>query len=155
MDVCVYDGKGHRIGDPVCRCTPGHWGTWCEQSGNGARTGETMIDPIRPGDLLSIEGVEPRHSDNNTISSEDHQSKPVTVKQDDQGEVQEVTEKEFHTADDDSLDIRSSSSSSSLSSDDDSLGIRSIHSDVFNSGKLIEHHLGGLSLGTKEEGLEK
>ena len=123
-----------------------------------SRTGETMIDPIRPGDLLSIEGVEPRHSDNNTILSEDHQSKPVNVTQDDQGEV---TEKEFHTADDDSLDIRSSSSSavssssSSLSSsDDDSLGIRSIHSDVFNSGKLIEHHL-GLSLGTKEEGLEK
>ena len=118
-----------------------------------SRTGETMIDPIRPGDLLSIEGVEPRHSDNNTILSEDHQSKPVNVTQDDQGEVQEVTEKESHTADDDSLDIRSSSSSLS-SSDDDSLGIRSIHSDVFNSGKLIEHHL-GLSLGTKEEGLEK
>ena len=109
-----------------------------------------MIDPIRPGDLLSIEGVEPRHSDNNTILSEDHQSKPVNVTQDDQGEV---TEKQFHTADDDSLDIRSSSPSLS-SSDDDSLGIRSIHSDVFNSGKLIEHHL-GLSLGTKEEGLEK
>ena len=118
-----------------------------------SRTGETMIDPIRPGDLLSIEGVEPRHSENNTILSEDHQSKPVTVIQDEQGEVQEVTEKEFHTADDDSLDIRSSSPSLS-SSDDDSLGIRSIHSDVFNSGKLIEHHL-GLSLGTKEEGLEK
>ena len=115
-----------------------------------SRTGETMIDPIRPGDLLSIEGVEPRHSENNTILSEDHQSKPVNVTHDDQGEV---TEKQFHTADDDSLDIRSSSSSLS-SSDDDSLGIRSIHSDVFNSGKLIEHHL-GLSLGTKEEGLEK
>ena len=53
-DVCIYNGKvshslfklkfpnmmslqGNRIGDPVCRCPPGHWGTWCEQSGNGAR----------------------------------------------------------------------------------------------------------------------
>jgi len=127
-DVCIYDGKGVRIGDPVCRCPPGHWGTWCEQSGNGARTGETKIDPIKPGDLLSIEGVEPRNSNkNNTIISEDLQINAKNLTK----EVKDTTEKQIQTG------IAS-------------LDIRAIHSDVFNSGKLIEHHRG-----TRKEGLEK
>ena len=94
------------------------------------RTGETKIDPIKPGDLLSIEGVEPRNSNNNnTIFSETSQFKAKNHT--DEVEDTATTEMQIPTG---------------VASPD----IRAIHSDVFNSGKLIEHHLG-----TRKEGLEK
>ena len=91
------------------------------------RTGETRIDSIKPGDLLSIEGVEPRNSNNNsTILSEN----PHINTKNDTNEVKDATDKQTHTG-------------------QASLDIRAIHSDVFNSGKLVEHHHG-----TRKEGLE-
>ena len=65
-DVCYYDGEGVRLGDPVCKCPPGYWGTWCEHAGNGSRTGNT--------DYISIEGVEPRHSSANVTVNDTFES---------------------------------------------------------------------------------
>ena len=91
------------------------------------RTGETRIDSIKPGDLLSIEGVEPRNSNNySTILSEN----PHINTKNDTNEVKDATDKQTHSG-------------------HASLDIRAIHYDVFNSGKLVEHHLG-----TRKEGLE-
>ena len=111
-DVCVYTGAGARVGPPVCRCPPGYWGTWCQDRGNGARVGDTGVAALRPGDLLTVEGVEPRHGHAQTDTSEEAEE-----------DIQEI-ERRIHEV------------HGSLS---ETMGVRAIHSDVFNSGKLIEH----------------
>jgi len=64
-DVCMCDGSGKRHGDPVCRCARGFWGTWCQHSGNGSRTG------VAHADIITIEGVEPRNKANNITTDDD------------------------------------------------------------------------------------
>ena len=113
VDICVYNGTGVRIGDPVCSCPSGFWGTWCEQSGIGARVGGE--------DIINIEGVEPRNTQTLIESSdEDLEDQDILLDEDIikiEKKIQQVEE--------------------SLK---EQMGIRAIHSgSTFNSGKLIEN----------------
>ena len=147
VDICVYDGHGVRVGDPVCSCPDGYWGTWCQHSGDGSRTGDTNIVSDTARDIIDIDGVEPRHAGGNiTISSDEDELDDDKLEDNADSKIVEattVTNEEIR--DISAVERQIHKVHESLK---EQMGIRAIHSDIFNSGKLIEH----FNLG--EEGLE-
>ena len=135
-DICRYYGNGTRIGEPLCDCKPGFWGRWCETDATSSHS------------YIRLEGVEPRHSVSQSVSS-----------------VQSsVSDDHHHDNDNDQNSDNDSTSATATSQgtsqettfnkklDDEDFheliheefGIRAIHSDIFNSGKRVE------SLGSRE-----
>ena len=134
VDICVYDGHGVRVGDPVCSCPDGYWGTWCQHNGDGSRTGETNIVSDTNRDIIEIDGVEPRHADD----VDDKRNITKDVEENDKSDLKVVSTTVANEVSQDISEVQRQIHKVHESLKEQ-MGIRAIHSDIFNSGKLIEH----------------
>ena len=126
-DICRYHGNGTRIGEPLCDCKPGFWGRWCETDASSQS-------------YMSLEGVEPRNSVSLTSQEESGDQEPPTSTQPSQDQGRDTSSQQpEHNQKLDHQDFQELIH--------EEFGIRAIHSDIFNSGKLVE------TLGGSKEGL--
>ena len=140
-DICRYHGNGTRIGEPLCDCKPGFWGRWCETDAS-SQSYLGAVDANSQG-YISLEGVEPRQSVSVTRveSSVIEQSKTPPASKE---EVRDSTPVQTETI------SKKPANDQKLDEEDfqelihGEFGIRAIHSDIFNSGKLVE------TLGSRE-----
>ena len=132
-DICRYHGNGTRIGDPLCDCKPGFWGRWCETDASSHS-------------YIRLEGVEPRHSvsvtkEETRVEAEVSEEIKTSTKTS-QAEVRETTRTLETSQKPEQINKLDEEDFHELIHEE--FGIRAIHSDIFNSGKLVE------SLGSRE-----
>lgn len=130
-DICRYHGNGTRIGEPLCDCQPGFWGRWCETDATSSQHS-----------YIRLEGVEPRHSVSQSVSSVKSSVSDDDEENENDGNTSIPTSPELLKQTTETS--RGTTMNKRLGDEDfhelihEEFGIRAIHSDIFNSGKRVE-----------------